>query len=496
MRVIAGEAERAPVIAFATLVTSLASLTMTVVIGLPLFAVSLVALVIGVIAARHRKLLQWHSLLLGLLIVILFIPISKYTLPTALPFQLEPYRVIVLAIVTAWGASLLVDPRVRLRRSGLEGPLILVTIASVASVVANLKTISELGIDQRVAKQFSYTLTFVLILFFIVSTIRQFQHVHALVRVLVLGGVVLAVLAVVENRTNYNPFDHLKSVLPFLAQIAYPVEGPRGGRFRATGSAQHAIALGALLALLIPLGIYLFKSTGRQRWLLATSILGLGLFATVSRTGIVMILVEALTFLVLRPKETKRLWPFLLPCLVAIHIAVPGTLGALKDSFFPKGGIVAEQRGYKDSGRVGDLAPSLKQAAGKPLFGQGLGTRIAVFDPYFPRLRPTGRILDDQWLANLLEVGALGVLAWLWFFARVIRRLGKGAKEDLSDRGWLLTCLAASITGFAIGMFFYDAFSFTQVTFVMFILAGLGAVLLNNDDRHPSSSTVIRVAGT
>ena len=38
------------------------------------------------------------------------------------------------------------------------------------------------------------------------------------------------------------------------------------------------------------------------------------------------------------------------------------------------------------------------------------------------------RILDDQWLATLLEVGAFGVLALLWLYARARPQLGRAAK--------------------------------------------------------------------
>ena len=40
--------------------------------------------------------------------------------------------------------------------------------------------------------------------------------------------------------------------------------------------------------------------------------------------------------------------------------------------------------------------------------------------------------------ARCSRSGALGFFGWLWFFARVVRRLGKEAKEDDSERGWLL----------------------------------------------------------
>jgi O-antigen ligase len=101
-----------------------------------------------------------------------------------------------------------------------------------------------------------------------------------------------------------------------------------------------------------------------------------------------------------------------------------------------------------------------------------------------------GQILDDEWLGTLLETGLLGGFGWLWLFSRAVRRFGRAAKEDLSDRGWLLGALSAGIAAYAIGMLTYDAFAFVQVTFVFFIFLGLGTAVLriaapvpHGDDR-------------
>ena len=171
------------------------------------------------------------------------------------------------------------------------------------------------------------------------------------------------------------------------------------------------------------------------------------------------------------------MWPLLIPALIVIKLVLPGTLGAIKNSFLPPGGLVAQQQsmpGASGSGRLADLGPALAEWREQPLVGVGFGTRVV--DSQGPG--PRANILDNEWLGTLLEVGALGFFGWLWFFARVVRRLGKAAKEDDSERGWLLTSIAASVAAFAVGMFTFDAFSFIQVTFLMFIFVGLGAALL------------------
>jgi polysaccharide biosynthesis protein PslJ len=87
-------------------------------------------------------------------------------------------------------------------------------------------------------------------------------------------------------------------------------------------------------------------------------------------------------------------------------------------------------------------------------------------------------ILDNQWLGTLLGTGIVGFFGWLWLFVRAVRRFGAEAKRDDSERGWLLAAIAASVAAYAVGMLTFDAFAFIQVTFLLFILIGLGAALL------------------
>ena len=180
-----------------------------------------------------------------------------------------------------------------------------------------------------------------------------------------------------------------------------------------------------------------------------------------------------LVYLWLRARETRRLWPALLPVLVVTHFAVPGTLGSLKQAFLPENGLVQEQRGSAgsctSSGRVADLGPTLAEVGERPFLGYGFGTRIVTGPD------SNACILDNQWLGTLLDVGAFGALAWLLLFLSVLRRLGRASKRDDSPVGWLLVSVTAGIAAYSVGMFTFDALGFVQVTFLLFVLLGLGA---------------------
>jgi polysaccharide biosynthesis protein PslJ len=466
---------------------ALALLAVAVVSGSFARPAAVIVVLATLVAIARTFSIGWSQLLAGLILIILFVPIRRYALPAGLPFQLELYRVFVVILIVGWGASLLVDSRTHVRKTGFEGPLAVILGGAIASILANPGAVA--ASSSEVNKSLMFFLSFVLVFYLTASAIRRLDEVDHLAKTLVAGGAIVALFAIIEARTGFNIFNHLSKVMPFLID-----QGDVGGfqrvgtaKLRVFGSAQHPIALSAALVMLIPLALYLARRYRQRRWTLCALMLVAACAATVSRTGIVMLAVAGLVFLWLRPRETRRLWPALLLAPIVIHFALPGTLGAIKNSFMPAGGLLAEQKvqpGTGGSGRLADLGPGIQQWKRKPLLGEGYGTRVvdAGFTgrpvPQGPGLDPNARILDDQWLGTLIETGIVGFFGWLWFFARAIRRFGREAKQDESERGWLLASITAAIAAYAVGMVTYDAFAFIQVTFLMFILVALGAALL------------------
>jgi hypothetical protein len=484
MRVLAGSADRGPVVSSAVVLGSLALLCATVFTGTkPLETAPVIAIVI-VFAVAYRSLLAWTSLLAFLIAVIAFIPMQRYVLPGSLPFELEPYRLIVALVAAGWLASLLADPRVRLRRSGFDAPILLLAVGTFGSVLANGGQVS--AYEEDVAKALSFFLSFLLVFYLVVSVVRTREHVDFLLAVLVGCGAVVAGLAIIESRTEFNAFDRLSDYLPLLEPASLvSAENQEGRGLRAYASAQHPIALGAALVLLIPPAIYLVKRTGQRRWWIAGTLLVLGALATLSRTSVIMLLVVGVVFFWLRRAEVKRILPFLLPVIIAVHVVIPGTIGTLKQSFFPEGGLIAEQSknaGSRGSGRVADIGPALGEFAEKPLFGQGVGTRRVEYN------RQNAQILDNQWLSTLLETGLAGAVGWLWLMWRSVRRLARAAKEEDGADGMLFVALAASVATLAIGMLTFDAFAFIQVMMMFFLLLALGSAALARRESAQESA--------
>ncbi len=465
---------------------------------------ALVLAIVVILLAAHVAS-RWSWLVSGLVIVDLLIPSDgRYTLSGGLPFQLEPYRVFVALLLVGWIVSLLCDPRVKIRRTGFEGPLALILISIVGSLLLNPSRAS--GVMSFVIKSISLEVSFLLVIYVVVSVVRTRAMLDWLTKMLVCAGTIEGAAAVVERKASLNIFNHEHLLLPIFHFNNLVTVGTRNGEIRAQASTGTPIELSATMAMLVPFAIYLGITRGQRRWYAAALVLLAGDFACGSRTGLIAVAVMLIVFLWLRPRETLRAWPTLIPLLIVVHFLDPGAIGGFYKGFLPSGGLVAEQSqtfvgqgGVQyNTNRLSRWGPELHAFGNyNPLFGEGFGTRITgrtsltekskgPLDYAFDGQGAPGsgsqdnaEILDDQWLGTLLEVGVLGVIGWVWLFGRAIRRLGARAKlERGTPDGWLPVAIAASLAGFLASMWFYDAFDFTQADFLTHLVIGFSAALL------------------
>ena len=432
------------------------------------------AFAVLVVVARLYEI-EWRTTIVVLLLVVLFIPIRRYSLAVNLPFQLEPYRALVMVLAALWAAFLLLDRRLKIRASGLEAPLALLGVAVLGSIVTNFESITNEDLSGAVVKKLTFWVGFMLVLYMVVSLSSR-ADVDVYLRVLVLGTAALGALGVFEWSTGTNVFANLDRLVPILAPVGDQLDTFRAGLNRAYGSAQHPIAYGAALALILPIAVVYAFRRRTVLWFVCAGLIVMGALASISRTSLIMLMVSAGVMAILKPRAARQAIPFVLPLLVAIQLALPGTFSTTKALFFPSGGLVEEQATAEvGSGRVASFGPAIDEASRHPFFGRGFGTRLVGNDP-----NRNSFILDDEWLSTTLEIGLVGVVAWAWIFVRFCSRAIRGSKAGDDEVHWMLAALAASVASFAVGMGFYDAFSFIQVTLLMIVLLGIGSVLLRN----------------
>jgi polysaccharide biosynthesis protein PslJ len=451
-------------------------LAATVVVGRGVAPAAAMLIVLSALVAWHRQILAWPVLVCFAAASVLFLPVGRYSLKVELPLGLDPWQLAVMLVVLVWLASLLVDPKVHLRRTPLDGPLALIVAASLGSVAVNYGRVAPLA--SAVLKGLIVFASLVVLYYFISSVVTTAAGVYLITQFIVCGVAVVAFFSIVEQRTGLNIFDHVQSVFPFL-QFHGSVTSNRYGVIRALGSADHPLALGALFAMTVPLGIAIAKARSLA-WGAPTILIMIGLLATTSRTPVVAIMAAAVVFLWLRPRDVLPLLPLTIPLLIVIKIAAPGSLATVKDSFFPSSGpsLIEEQRQLAGdptaiSGRA-NFKLRIIEGMRTPILGQGMGTRQTGADNPL-RNAP---VLDNQWLGLFLDVGLLGVVGWLWLITRTVRRLGRVARTRGSPEGLLAAGFAASISGFAVAMIVYDALAFVQETVVLWVLLALAATLV------------------
>jgi O-antigen ligase len=422
--------------------------------------------------------LGWKWLVGFFLLVVLFIPPRRYAIPAGLPFELDPYRLVVAGLLVVWLLSALSDEEMRLRRSGLLGPLLTFGLAVVGSLAANPGRVS--AYETSVVKVLSVLIGFFLVFFLLVNVLRNRESCETALRVLVFSGAILAALAIVERKTGWSPFADLSRYVPFIQPSEGIAEQDTTGYveefrgIRALGSAEHPIALGALLAMLAPIAAGLAVVRRQAIWLACLVLIVMGSFASNSRTPVLMLFAWALMFTILRWTDAKRFIPFALVAFAMIHLVMPGALGTLRSSLDPSQ-IVAEQSSRPDSqlaaGRFADLGPSFEEFRQRPVLGYGFGTRISTGE------NANARLLDNQWLGTLLDTGLVGLIGFAWLLGRYIVRMWSASLRAGAD-GVVLAALASAVFAYGVGMFTYDALSFTQVSLVLFVLLAIGSALV------------------
>ena len=307
-------------------------------------AALVLAIVVMLVAAHVAS--RWSWLVSGLVIVDLLIPSDgRYTLAGGLPSSSSPTACSSALLLVGWIASLLCDPRVKIRRTGFEGPLGLILFSIVGSLLLNPSRVS--GAMSFVIKSVSLEASFLLVIYLVVSVVRTRAILDWLVKILVIRGHDRGRR---RHRRAQAAVQHLQSRAPAAADLPF----------------QHASAHRACWATrseaeqFAPRRLPDSRSSSAPRWpcwcrsrsiwasrrasaggMARRWCMLAGDFAGGSRTGLIAIVVMLIVFLWLRPRQTLRCWPALIPLLIVVHFLDPGAIGGFYNSFFPQGGLVA-----------------------------------------------------------------------------------------------------------------------------------------------------------
>lgn len=306
------------------------------------------------------------------------------------------------------------------------------------------------------------------------------RRVEALLRRLVVLAAVVAVIALVQFYLGLDlPARVRIPGLELNGELAR--SRPRSGFVRATGTTAHAIELGVVMAMALPLAIHeaLHAPSRRmRRWMgLASVLIAATVPTTISRSGIVALGVAlGIQATVWSGRLRRRLVGFWVAGAAALYLVrptLPGSLLALFRGLESDTSITA---------RTSDYDVAFDFIAQRPWFGRGAGTWGS--DNY--------RLLDNQMLLSLLEIGWVGVVVIAIMYGMGVaaaRRVRLSAPDDATRH--LGQTLMAMITAAFTALFFVNGF-FYQIYFGTSMVAiGAAGALVRLMHRQPADPAVV-----
>jgi O-antigen ligase len=398
-----------------------------------------------------------------------------------------PAKVLGCFLLLWWVLDRLVTGLARPADSPIRKALFAFALAVLASYAAGASR-PMVGTEQRSADRLFISIASWIGIVLFAGALRHPQRLDALLRRVVLAGGSLAAFGIVQSITGQTWVDRLH--VPGLT-LNSPISlvGDRNGFARPAGTATSPIEFGVVLTMVLPLAIHYALNDAHRPWyrrVWPVAAIGFAVPISISRSAVLGAVVVLLMLLpTWSAPRRRRAYVVLGVGASVVYVMIPGLLGSIRNMFTGAGND-ASVRSRTDS-----YALALDLFGRSPWFGRGLGTFI-----------PSYRIVDNQYLGSLVEMGLVGLGAMLVLFLGTIvvavrvRRLTTDPKErDLS------MAVAASIGAGIAGFVTFDAFAFPMLTSLLFMTIGCVDALYRQiaharfDGSGGSTVTAGRVGG-
>jgi hypothetical protein len=421
-----------------------------------------------------KRVLPW--LIAAFLVMLWLVPFDAAIVPISLPIDSKLDRFALGVLLVAWAVVTLGSRSLGPRRVHAPIAIAILVFLSLAilSAFLNFSVLSRLDeIDLAVKK---IGLLFAMGLFFyIVATELRRSEMRPFITLLIVLASITAIGTIVEYRTDVNHFYDLADRL--LPGIAINPEPPNDqfGRPSITGPTSHGLAVTVLLAMVLPFALIRLMEANSARDNLrrllyagAVALLLAGGVATIRKTALVAPVAAILVLIWYRPRPMLKLLPLGVVMVVVIQGIAPGALSGIRYEL--TGGSELSNQARTDD--YGAIEPDL---LAHPVIGRGYGT----YDPLGHILTGSPqrhRFLDNQYLLLLIEVGIIGLLAYLAIIAVAIASLHTVARRAKPARAGPAVAIIGGIAAFAVANFLFDALAFPHVPYLFFFLLALGAI--------------------
>ena len=291
-----------------------------------------------------------------------------------------------------------------------------------------------------------------------VDGLRSWRDIDKLARFLVWVATVMAGIGIFQFYTGINLATYVH--IPGLHQNGTALGSlTRSILVRVSATSIHPIEFGVTIAAIFPLALHVAFHRTRRRDLIPAFVTGVAVPLAVSRSGVLVFAVTLIVMMIYWPSAWRRRALIIAPfAVVGLRVAIPGLVGTIYSLF---SGISGDP---SVTGRTGDYGVVLGLYRDHPWLGRGLFT-------FVPTLY---RILDNQLLMVLVELGIVGFLAMVGLFM-IAFFSGLGARRRSADpvRRHLSLAISAGILGIFLSYATFDAWGFAQAAGISFLLVGM-----------------------
>ncbi len=414
--------------------------------------------------------------------MLFFVPIASTQLKVHLPVDSKIDRFAVIGLVISW-FWLGGDQRafLRTRRSKLfVGATCVFLVLAVASLLLDVGRIVNLGDLELAGKRFALLGSFLIFAWFALTALR-FEDVRGFATYLIGLAAMMSIGMLIERRTGYNIFyEWSRAILSPIANVEasptniHPAFGTEG-RLTVVGPTLHGLAATTMLAVVMPLALVrVFDATSRRAWWLnavAFALMLAGALATDRKTALIVPLVIVIYLACYRPRQVLRLAPLGLVVLIGfVHLVSPGALGTVLN-------LSNAETSSSTTHRVGDFTDVAPDVFAHPALGRGYGTVDSDKATEF-------RINDDEYIDILWEVGAFGLLAFMWMILAPVVLARAAIRARAPSNASLALATSAGCVAFFVACALFDALGFPQAPYMFFLIAALTTIAAAGPDGN------------
>jgi O-antigen ligase/polysaccharide polymerase Wzy-like membrane protein len=414
---------------------------------------------------RTTRLLPWS--IAGFLAMIFLFPFDSTDLPISLPLDATLDRPVLGIVIAIWliSASSLVGVR-RLSMGPVHYAFGIFIAIAVLSVLFNFQTLFALHQLSVPIKKIALLLSYALLFTVACSSLRV-TEVRRLITFMIVLATITAIGVIVEYRTGFNAFYSWgEKILPGVTPPADLGTYDSIGRKTIVGPTIHPLAVAMMLALVLPFAVMALMRTEDRRakvfYAVAAALMIGGAAATQRKTAFVVPVICIAALFAYRPRMLIKRAPLGAVLAVAIAVAAPGALAGVVDQLRP--GQVTGVATTQD--RVTDYDAIRPDVVQHPFLGRG-------YDSYDQKRY---RILDNQYLTLVVNVGFVGILGYLGIMLSAFLLAHRCARSYDPDRAWFGPAAAASFVGFTIGSGLLDVLSLPQLPYLFCFLAAFATI--------------------